>query len=192
MVRAAILTALLAAHPGAAPATAPPALPPGDGVAADSVVTSALRKAFSAAGTVTVEYRPVVVDSGLRAAASAASRSPFADDTLRLYACLRGDSLAGYGVMDNVRGKSRDITYLVALTPAGEVSAVEILVYRESHGGEVATAAFRDQFRGKRPGDRLVPGRDIRTISGATISSRSITSGVARLVAAFAHLRGRR
>jgi Na+-translocating ferredoxin:NAD+ oxidoreductase RnfG subunit len=131
----------------------------------------------------------LVLDSATRTAITASTKSPFPDDTLRLYACERGGSIAGYGVMDNVTGKSRAITYLVLLTPAGEVSGIEILVYRESHGGEIASASFRKQFAGKKPGDRLLPGRDIRTISGATISSRSVTAGVAKVMAAFAAIK---
>ena len=165
-------------------ASAPTA--PGDGFAADTTVRDALRKALGdGPWALAIEYRPVVLDSATRARITASTRSPFIDDTLRVFACLRGGEPAGYGVLDNVKGKSREITYLVAFTPAGAVVDVAILVYRESHGGEVSNPAFRDQFKGKKPGDPMVAGRDIRTISGATISSRSLTAGVAKILAAF-------
>ena len=54
----------------------------------------------------------------------------------------------------------------------------DILVYREPYGGEVAYDAWRRQFRGKSSGDALQVGRDIRTISGATISVNAVTLGV--------------
>lgn len=170
------------------------AAPTGDGFAADSAVQGSLRGAFAGeAGATPLEiaYHPVVLDSATRTKIASDTKSPFPDDTLRVYACLRNGSIAGYGVVDNVKGKSREITYLVALTPGGEVADVDILVYRESHGGEVASATFTDQFRGKKPGERLVAGRDVRTISGATISSRSLTAGVARVLAAFATVKAK-
>jgi len=164
---------------------------PGDRFADETAVRGALEGIFGRDGAISVVPRPIVIDSTGRAAISKVSKSPFADDTLRIYVCRKGDSLAGYGIVDNVRGKSRDITYMLILNAAGEVASVEILIYRESHGGEVAGSAFRDQFSGKKSGDRLVAGRDIKTISGATISSRSVTAGVAKLLAAFDRVRGR-
>lgn len=164
---------------------------PGDGFADASAVRVALVKAFGGDSGLTVSARPVMLDSSDRARVRAHSASPFADDTLRIFACGRGGAIAGYGLLDNVRGKSRDITYLVAVDTLGAIVAVEILVYRESHGGEISAPGFRDQFRGKKPGDPLTPGRDIRTISGATISSRSVTAGVAKLLAAFGLVRER-
>jgi Na+-translocating ferredoxin:NAD+ oxidoreductase RnfG subunit len=60
---------------------------------------------------------------------------------------------------------------------------VDILVYREPYGGEVAYDAWRRQFRGKSALDRLEVGKDIRTISGATISVNAVTLGVRRALA---------
>ena len=53
-----------------------------------------------------------------------------------------------------------------------------MLVYREPQGGEVAYDAWRKQFRGKRPPRHSQVGKDIKNISGATISSNSVTRGV--------------
>ncbi len=184
------VTSILA---GAALAITPlvAAPPPGDGFADAAAVRAALVTALGGDSTLSVEARPVRLDSSDRAGIRAHSTSPLADDTLRIFVCRRGGAVAGYGLLDNVRGKSRDITYLVVVDTLGAVVSVEILVYRESHGGEISAPAFRGQFRGKRHGDPLVPGRDIRTISGATISSRSVTAGVVKLLAAFGLVRER-
>ncbi|MFM7282459.1 MAG: hypothetical protein ACKO32_11845, partial [Planctomycetia bacterium] len=69
--------------------------------------------------------------------------------------------LLGHAIMDDVRGKHRPITFLMATDAALRVQAVEILAYRESHGGEVRAADWRAQFRDKGPGSSLVPGKDI-------------------------------
>lgn len=86
----------------------------------------------------------------------------------------------GAAIADEVPGKSERITILVAAGPGGLLKDLEILAYRESYGGEVAQEAWRAQFRGKKPGDPLRVGRQIRNISGATISTNSVSAGVAR------------
>lgn len=88
----------------------------------------------------------------------------------------------GWFIVDRVVGKHEFITYAVALTPDGAVRRVEILEYRETYGGEVRNPAWRQQFVGKRFGAQLQLGKDIKNISGATLSSRHVTDGVRRLL----------
>jgi transcriptional regulator of nitric oxide reductase len=95
----------------------------------------------------------------------------------------RGDSLLGFAVVREVRGKDQPITFLVATDSLDHLRDVDILVYREPYGGEVAYEAWRRQFRGKSAADRLEVGKDIRTISGATISVNAVTLGVRRALA---------
>ena len=54
---------------------------------------------------------------------------------------------------------------------------------REPYGGEVAYEPWRRQFRGARATDSLRVGKEIRSISGATISVHAVTLGVRRLLA---------
>lgn len=91
----------------------------------------------------------------------------------------------GWFIVDRVVGKHEFITYAVALTRDGAVRSVEILEYRETYGGEVRNPNWRQQFVGKRFGAQLQLGKDIRNISGATLSSRHVTDGVRRLLATW-------
>ena len=104
----------------------------------------------------------------------------------------RGDSLLGFAQVGNVLGKDQPITFLVAIDPADRLKDVDILVYREPYGGEVAYEPWRRQFRGKTVADSLRVGREIRGISGATISVDAVTLGVRRMLAALTawHQRG--
>jgi Na+-translocating ferredoxin:NAD+ oxidoreductase RnfG subunit len=108
-------------------------------------------------------------------------------DTLAVGAAVilrvsRGDSLLGFAQVRNVRGKDQPITFLVAIDSADRLKDVDILVYREPYGGEVAYEAWRRQFRGKTAADSLRVGREIRGISGATISVNAVTLGVRQAV----------
>jgi Na+-translocating ferredoxin:NAD+ oxidoreductase RnfG subunit len=99
-------------------------------------------------------------------------------DTASVLRISRAGALLGFAQVRNVKGKDQQITFLVAIDPADAIKDIDVLVYREPYGGEVAYEPWRKQFRGKRADAQLVVGKDIRNISGATISSHSVTLGV--------------
>ncbi len=113
-------------------------------------------------------------------------------DSARVLRVSRADSLLGFAAVGNVLGKDQPITFLVAVDPADRLKDVDILVYREPYGGEVAYEPWRRQFRGKTASDSLRVGKEIRSISGATISVHAVTLGVRRLLAELTawHQRG--
>lgn len=103
----------------------------------------------------------------------------------RVWEARVNESRAGWLMIDRVIGKHEYITYAVALLADGTVASVEILEYRETYGGEVRNANWRRQFVGKKAGQDMKLGRDIKNISGATLSSRNITDGVRRLLVTY-------
>ena len=104
-------------------------------------------------------------------------------DSATVYRVSRQGSLLGFAQVRNVKGKDQPITYLVATDSADALRDIDILVYREPHGGEVAYDSWRKQFRGKRADAPLQVGKDIRNISGATISSNAVTRSVRKALA---------
>ena len=112
-------------------------------------------------------------------------------DSAAVLRVSRGDSLLGFAEVGNVIGKDQPITFLVAVDPADRLKDVDILVYREPYGGEVAYEPWRRQFRGKTAADPIAVGRDIRSISGATISVQAVTAGVRRILADLTAWHGR-
>jgi Na+-transporting NADH:ubiquinone oxidoreductase subunit NqrC len=104
------------------------------------------------------------------------------DKVQRVWDVRSGNGRVGWFIVDRVLGKHEMITYSVALSPDGAVRRVEILEYRETYGGEVRNPNWRQQFVGKRFGSQLQLGKDIRNISGATLSSRHVTDGIRRLL----------
>ena len=95
----------------------------------------------------------------------------------------RGTTTLGYVVTDSVVGKFELIGYAVGIGLDGAVTQVEILSYRESHGGEIRLPAWRRQFGGKTADSPIRVGEDIANISGATLSCTHVTDGVRRIVA---------
>lgn len=90
--------------------------------------------------------------------------------------------------IDQVYGKHEFITYALALDASGTVKAVEIMDYKESYGDQVRLPRWRVQFTGKRSGQPLFIDKQIKNISGATLSCVHITDGVRRLLATYTAL----
>ena len=104
-------------------------------------------------------------------------------DSAAVLRISKAGALLGFAQVRNVKGKDQQITFLVAIDPVNALKDVDVLVYREPYGGEVAYEPWRKQFRGKTVTAPLVVGKDIRNVSGATISSHSVTLGVRKALA---------
>jgi len=128
-----------------------------------------------------VQY--LTIDAAQKLAFPAASR--FVENGGLTWKAQVGDKLLGLFVVDHVIGKHLYIDYAVALDTMGRVLRVDILQYRESYGGEVREPSWLAQFVGKTSSSPLRVGRDVRNISGATLSSAHITEGVKRILATY-------
>src|SRR6266403_3675276 len=91
----------------------------------------------------------------------------------------------GWFIVDEVVGKHEFITYAVGLNANGSVKQIEVMDYRETYGGEIRNENWRAQFVGKTSQSPLKLDRDIKNISGATLSCRHVTDGVKRLLAFY-------
>ena len=94
-------------------------------------------------------------------------------------------SSGGWFIVDEVVGKHEFITYAVGLDANGSVKQIEVMDYRETYGGEIRNENWRVQFVGKTNQSPLKLDRDIKNISGATLSCRHVTDGVKRLLAFY-------
>jgi Na+-translocating ferredoxin:NAD+ oxidoreductase RnfG subunit len=132
-------------------------------------------------------FEPVPValsDTDRKAIAKVAgTRTPLPID--RVWRAMRDDQVLGHLVVDEVYGKHEFITYAAAIDANGAVLGIEIMDYRETHGGQVREPSWREQFRGKRSGDALELDDDIVNISGATMSCKHVTEGVRRVLALY-------
>jgi Na+-translocating ferredoxin:NAD+ oxidoreductase RnfG subunit len=88
----------------------------------------------------------------------------------------------GWFILDNAVGKHEFIDFALALTAGGAVKGVEILTYRETYGGEVRQPKWRAQFSGKTTAQPVKIDKDIKNISGATLSSVHMTDAIRRLL----------
>jgi electron transport complex protein RnfG len=101
-------------------------------------------------------------------------------DRYTIFIATTGSHVDGYAIFDDEPGQHLPITFAVKISPSGAVERQEIVAYREARGDEVRDERFKRQFIGKTSRDPLRAGDDIAAVSGATISSRAMASGVKR------------
>jgi len=127
-----------------------------------------------------VTYRRLALDAHLKARLVQRLGYTPARDSYTIFVALTQGKVDGYAVIDDELGLHQPITFATRLSSRGVVDRVEIMVYREPRGDEVRDPRFRKQFEGKTAADPLRIDRDIDAVSGATISSASLATGVRR------------
>ena len=106
----------------------------------------------------------------------------FPEDTFELYIGETSDKIDGYAMVHNTIGKHKHMTYMVGVDNRGACTDVELLVFREARGSDVGRKRFNAQYEGKTVSDPIRINKDIINISGATMSVRSISAGVKRVL----------
>jgi len=114
-----------------------------------------------------------------RLEAEGADRKDMAE--AHFFVCEAGDEQPQrVALIDSEIGKHLPMTYIVGFTPAGTVSRVELMVFRETYGSQVRAPEFMNQFTNAHSPATLEIGGGIQHVTGATLSSRGITRGVRR------------
>ncbi|MGA6828204.1 FMN-binding protein [Nitrospira sp. NS4] len=106
----------------------------------------------------------------------------FPEDSFEVYIGETGAQVDGYALVQNTIGKHKPMTYMVGVDSKGRVSDVELLVFRESRGSEIRQKRFNTQYEGKTVLDPVRINKDIINISGATMSVRSMSAGIKRVL----------
>jgi hypothetical protein len=106
----------------------------------------------------------------------------FPEQSFEVYIGETGTQIDGYALVQNTIGKHKPMTYMVGIDSNGHVSDIELLVFRESRGSEIRQKRFNAQYEGKTVNDPVRLNKDIINISGATMSVRSMSAGIKRVL----------
>lgn len=109
-----------------------------------------------------------------------------AENVSALYAVKEEGIPLGYCANVSSAGFGGNIDMMVAMSDDGEILGIKILSLSETPGlgNRVSGESFLSQFIGK--GQSLGTGSDIDVISGATVSSKAVVSGVNTATSALA------
>lgn len=91
-------------------------------------------------------------------------------------------------IVDQVIGKHENIDIAVSIDHQGKVRGIEVLTYRETYGDQIMHPKWRAQFHGKDSSEFLKLDKQIKNISGATLSCRHVTDGINRLNHTWTHV----
>lgn len=107
---------------------------------------------------------------------------PIKIDETNFFKIKNEEKITGYYYLGQAFGKADYFDFIVIFDKDLIVSKVKVLVYREDHGSEVGSKRWLNQFNGKKTTENLTYQKDIAAISGATISAKSITNEVNKLL----------
>ncbi|MEN8125968.1 MAG: FMN-binding protein [Bacteroidota bacterium] len=110
---------------------------------------------------------------------------PFDDDNF--FKILNENKLIGYFYYGKAMSKTEEFDFLVVFDKDLIIKKIKILAYREDYGGEISSKRWLKQFVGLTDGN-IEYSKDIKAISGATISAKSMTISVNDLLKSVAIL----
>ncbi len=125
-----------------------------------------------------VNFRKFELTHTLKDSIQKVSKQRFYSDFVYTWVISKNDSVYGFALLDNVKGKSMPITFMVLYDSDGFLERAVIIKYREPIGGEVGSKVWLKQFLGKSSASVF---NDIDGISGATISVNSVSKGIHKL-----------
>jgi hypothetical protein len=98
------------------------------------------------------------------------------------YVATRGGQPAGTAYFDTHRVRTLPETVMVVVDPQGRVARVEVISFREPEE-YLPRGAWYEQFQGEALDRDLQLKRDIRPVTGATLTARATTNAVRRVLA---------
>jgi thiamine biosynthesis lipoprotein ApbE/Na+-translocating ferredoxin:NAD+ oxidoreductase RnfG subunit len=101
----------------------------------------------------------------------------------RVFVGLRGGRVSGYALILTEITKTLPATFIVGVSPEGEVTEVAVMEHLEHIGTECSKRRFLEQFVGRTNRDRIRVGSGILPYSGATLSCNAVARGVRKAVA---------
>ena len=134
----------------------------------------ALRLAF---GEARLERRSFALTPAQEKAVESRARGRLGSHLASAWCAWHGDTLVGAAFFESRTIRTMPGTFMIVIAPDTTVARVDVLAFHEPPDYR-PPARWLGLFARRRLDDRLWPDRDIRTISGATLSTRAVTEGV--------------
>ena len=98
------------------------------------------------------------------------------------YKVVNDNKLIGFFYYGKALSKADVFDYVVIFDKELIIKKIKILAYREDYGGEIGSKRWLKQFNDLSIDDSALYGKNIKGISGATISARSMTIPINKLL----------
>jgi hypothetical protein len=115
---------------------------------------------------------------------TALASAPVDSKLVTFYIGYTNGQVSGYAAIDTNLVRTLPETFLIVLSPTGEVQKLLLLAFYEPEEYS-PSERWLQQFERKPLGPELNIRRDIHGIAGSTLTSRAVTNGVRRTLALF-------
>lgn len=147
-----------------------------------STQQQALARAFPKPQT--IERRTLFLDDQQVEAIQKLARAKLASKVIPYYAGQLENQTLGYAFFGAEIVRTKEAIYMAVINPDSSLRAVEILAFAEP-ADYLPVPRWFELFRGKWLNDNLWPKRDIHNVTGATLTTQTITFGVRKMLAIF-------
>ena len=110
------------------------------------------------------------------------SQGEVASALVNSYVATKGGQPAGTAYFDTHRVRTLPETLMIVVDPQGRIARIEVISFREPEE-YLPRGAWYEQFRGRSLGPDLQLKREIRPVTGATLTARATTDAVRRVLA---------
>jgi transcriptional regulator of nitric oxide reductase len=150
-------------------------------------VDEALKLAFPGG---VIERETVFLTEEQRLTAEKEGGSEVSSSIVTRFSAKGEDAVAlGWAYLDTHRVRTLPETLMIVLDPNGTVRHVEVVTFREPLE-YMPRVGWYEQYRGQELDDDLAIKRDIRPVTGATLTARATTEAVRRVLAVHKAITG--
>jgi hypothetical protein len=145
----------------------------------------AMRQGYG--GDVTIEKKNILLTRKQASAVSKTAKTELKTNIYRSFRAIKNGDIVGFGILisDKVRSKNAAILYLIE--PAGTLKAIEVIAFNEPPEF-LPSKNWLQLFEGRTVKEPLRLGKDVPTITGATMSARNVTDGARVALAVYEHV----
>ncbi len=102
----------------------------------------------------------------------------------RTFKVIKDDKVIAYAILISRPVRTKDAAILYMISPKGVIESVEVIAFNEPPEF-TPSRQYINQFKGKTGQDTLRVGKDIPTVTGATMGARNVTDGARLALAVF-------
>lgn len=138
-------------------------------------------------GAERVEERTFILTDAQKEDVERRARAKLETQLWTIYVGWKGTEIQGYAIIDTHNVRTLPETFMAVIEPNGSLRRVDVLAFHEPPE-YLPTDRWIGQFPGRKLDDDLKLGAGIQGITGATLSTQAMTSGVRRALALVAVL----
>jgi len=115
--------------------------------------------------------------------------APFKEDNF--FEIISNKNKIGIYYFGSAFGKTDEFDFVVIFDKDLIIKKIKVVAYREDYGMEIGSKRWLNQFNDLKGGDQVVYQKDIKAISGATLSAKAMTKAVNDLLQSLAILKNK-